>query len=241
MGYTQGLLATGERIVRQEHQHPFVLVWDSRGGILALVLAIVIVVLRAVANLTGTGADILGYAALALLVIGLGLVAWSWLKYRNEEFVVTNRRIIHARGVINKEASDSALEKINDANLKESIFGRMFGFGDLEVDTASEAGIERLRMLRDPKGYKKAMLDAKRELEIDVSRAAYPVPTQPAAPTYAPPPAYAPAPPPAALANDHMSSDEVASAVDRLGELRDKGLISPEEFEAKKTELLRRL
>jgi uncharacterized membrane protein YdbT with pleckstrin-like domain len=237
MSYTDGLLATGERIVKREHQHPFVLIWDSRGGILALVLALAIVIINIATGPHGTDGffTVLGYLTLILVVVGLALVAWSYLKYRNEEFVVTNRRIIHARGVINKEASDSALEKINDANLKESLFGRMFGFGDLDVDTASEAGIERLRMLRDPKDYKIAMLNAKRELEIDVSRAAYPVPAQ------APAPAYAPAPPPAAPVNDHMSSDEVASAVDRLGELRDKGLITPEEFEAKKKELLERL
>jgi hypothetical protein len=81
------------------------------------------------------------------------------------------------------------------------------------------------------------MLDAKRELEIDVNRSAFPAAQAPQAP--AAPPAYAP--PPAAPVHDHMSSDEVASAVDRLGELRDKGLISPEEFEAKKRELLERL
>ena len=234
MSYTDGLLATGERIIRREHQHPFVLIWDSRGGILGLILALGILIIKMVSGGTGLFFDILGYLALILLVVGLALILWSWLRYRNEEFVVTNRRIIHARGVVNKEASDSALEKINDANLKESIFGRMFGFGDLEVDTASEAGIERLRMLRDPKEYKKAMLDAKRELEIDVNRSSYPAPQAAAAP-----PAYAP--PPAAPVHDHMSSDEVASAVDRLGELRDKGLISPEEFEAKKKELLERL
>lgn len=237
MSYTDGLLATGERIIRREHQHPFVLIWGSRGGILGLILALAILIVKAVSGGTGTLFDLLGYLALALVVVGLLLIVWSWLKYRSEEFVVTNRRIIHARGVINKEASDSALEKINDANLKESIFGRMFGFGDLEVDTASEAGIERLRMLRDPKGYKIAMLDAKRELEIDVNRSAFPAPQAPQAPVA--PPVYAPQP--AAPVHDHMSSDEVASAVDRLGELRDKGLISPEEFEAKKKELLERL
>ena len=237
MSYTEGLLATGEHVVKREHQHPFVLIWDSRGGILALIAALGILIIKAVSGGTGAFFDILGYLALILLVAGLLLVLWSWLKYRNEEFVVTNRRIIHARGVINKEASDSALEKINDANLKESLFGRMFGFGDLEVDTASEAGIERLRMLRDPKDYKKAMLDAKRELELDVSRSGYAAPQA----GYAAPQAPAAPTPPAAPVQDHMSSDDVAAAVDRIGELRDKGLISPDEFEAKKKELLDRL
>ena len=79
----------------------------------------------------------------ALIVLG-----WAYLRYRNEEYVITSRRIIHAEGVINKKSSDSSLEKINDAVLTQSIFGRIFGFGDLDVLTASESGIERLRMLR---------------------------------------------------------------------------------------------
>ena len=54
--------------------------------------------------------------------------------------MITTRRIIHAEGVINKQATDSSLEKINDAILTESVFGRIFGFGDLEVLTASESG-----------------------------------------------------------------------------------------------------
>ena len=37
------------------------------------------------------------------------------------------------------------------------------------------------------------------------------------------------------------TADEVADALARLGDLRDKGIISPEEFEAKKAELLGRL
>ena len=138
--------------------------------------------------------DILGWVTLLLFVAGLVMLVWGWLRYRNEEYVITNRRIIHAEGVINKKATDSSLEKINDAILTESIFGRMFGFGDLEVLTASETGIERLRMLRDAKTFKKAMLDAKHELEIDLARPTMPPLRTTAEPTAAPEPAPAPAP-----------------------------------------------
>jgi hypothetical protein len=55
--------------------------------------------------------------------------------------------------------------------LTQSIFGRMFGFGDLEILTASETGISRLRMLRQPDDFKRAMLDAKHELELELSGA----------------------------------------------------------------------
>ena len=94
---------------------------------------------------------------------------------------------------MNKRSADSSLEKINDAVLDPVVFGRMFGYGDLEILTASESGISRLRMLREADDFKRAMLDAKHELEYGaVGRAAVAVAAAPAAP---PDPTRAAAPP----------------------------------------------
>ena len=239
MAYVDGLLADGERVVRRARQHWFIMVWNARWAVAALILAIVGGVIRLLnVNDSGMLMTILGWIVLALLLIGIVSFAWGWVIYRSTEFVITNRRIIQTSGVINKRASDSSLEKINDAILTESIFGRMFGFGNLEVLTASESGIEMLRMLTDAKEFKKAMLDAKHELEIDLVR-----PTMAPMRAEAPVPVPAPAPAPAAPVHtpEIDTPEEVADAVARIGELRDKGLITPEEFEAKKQELLGRL
>ena len=267
MSYTDSLLASGERILRRDRQHWFILVGNARFGIVALVIAIVLLLIRVTTGATGVVMDLLGWITLILFVGGLIALGWSWLEYQNEEYTVTSRRLIHSEGVVNKKASDWSLEKINDAILSEGWAGRVFGFGDLEVLTASEHPNEVLRMLRDAKSFKKAMLEAKHELEIELGRptmpplraagdtgmaAPGPSPMAPAAPappapaTVAPaapapaPAAPAPAapagPPPAA-----MSGDEVTAALGRLGDLRDRGIVTPEEFEAKKRELLGRL
>ena len=243
MSYADSLLASGERMVRKAHQHWFILLWRARWAMLGLVIGIVLLILR-VMNF-GAGSDllwtILGWLMLILLVIGLASLAWGWFRYQSEEYIITNRRLIHTEGVINKKASDSSLEKINDAVLVESVFGRMFGFGNLEVLTASESGIDLLRMLRDAKDFKKAMLEAKHELEIELTRPTMP-PVRGSEPT-AVPAAAAPAPaaPTPAPTPEIDTADEVADALARLSDLRDKGVISPEEFEAKKAELLGRL
>lgn len=241
MGYSDSMLASGERIMLRQHQHWFILIANARFGILAIVGAVLLLILRAVVNGSGTLWDVLGWVTVVLFVGGLVMLAWSYLRYQNEEYIITNRRIIHAEGVINKKATDSSLEKINDLAITESIFGRIFGFGDLDILTASETGIERLRMIHDAMDFKKAMLDAKHELEIDIARPTMPpIRTEPpAAPTPAPVPVPAPAPvapPPAA-----MEPGEVTAALDRLADLRDRGIVTPEEFEAKKAELLERL
>jgi hypothetical protein len=114
----------------------------------------------------------------------------------------------------------------------------MFGFGDLDILTASESGISRLRMLRQPDDFKRAMLDAKHDLELELS-GARPLPS-PALRT-APTPTPASAPASTARPASPMSADDVTRTLASLADLRDRGAISADEYEAKKAELLRRL
>lgn len=255
MSYVDTMLAGGERILRRERQHWLVLLWGSRIALGAMGLAVALLVIRAVSDASGAFMDALGILTFVLFAGGLAVLFWNVLRYRNEEYVITSRRIIHSEGVINKRATDSSLEKINDAILTESVFGRILGFGDLDVLTASESGIERLRMLRNAKAFKKAMLEAKHELELEVSRPVMPparvggaVAAQEAG-RDAPANVAAVGGPEGAVGvgavggspRSAMTSDEVTTALARLGDLRDRGVLTPEEFEAKKRELLDRL
>jgi len=242
VSYADSLLASGERTIRVAHQHWFVLIWRARWAILAIIIAALAGGFAALNANTGPLWTVLGYVVLALLVIGVASFIYGLLTYRAQEFVITSRRIIHTEGVINKRATDSSLEKINDAVLTESLFGRIFGFGDLEVLTAAESGIERLDKLRDAKEFKKAMLEAKHELELELTRPVMPPmrsttasATVADAPT-GPVPTPAPEPAPAA-----MTADDVTKALAGLADLRDRGAVTPEEYEAKKAELLARL
>jgi len=237
MAYLDKRLATGEAPLRREHQHWFVLAADARYAFIAWILAAAVWLLSGV--LPEEIRSALGWIIVALVIGGLLYLGWQILRWQNEEFVVTSRRVLQTQGVINKQVVDSSLEKINDAILTESIFGRIFGFGDLEILTASESGISRLRMLRDADGFKRAMLDAKHELELELS-GARPMPG-PAIRT-GPPAQPAPAPAaPAAEPAPKMSADEITRTLASLADLRDRGAISADEYEAKKADLLHRI
>jgi hypothetical protein len=271
MSYADQLMSTGERIHLRDRQHWFVLIWAGRYGWLAILLSIVLLILGSQIDPTGaagTFRQLVGLGTAALLIGGILDLVWEALKYRNQEYVLTNRRVIQVGGVINKHSTDSSLEKINDAALTQSVFGRMFGFGDLDILTAAETGIDRFRMIHDPIGFKRAILDAKHEYEQDMNRGPAPVspplratpesrPVErplpprdpdetsstavgagvpPAGPAVAPP-----RPPEASPGPPRMSGDEVTRTLASLADLRDRGAISPEEFEAKKSELLARL
>ena len=243
MGYADGLLSTGERVVHREKQHWFVFIWGARYTILAVIVAVVLLVLKN--NLGQPWQDILNYVAIALFVGGLAVLLWTILQFLNLEYVLTNRRVIEVSGVLNKKSTDSSLEKINDAVLTQSIFGRIFGFGDLDVLTASESGISRFRMLVQPVEFKRAMLDAKHEYERDISgsgfagspplRAASPMPGEP------PTDETVSTPLPAAQPATPLTQEEVTRTLNALADLRDRGAISPDEFERKKQDLLGRL
>jgi hypothetical protein len=262
MSYADGLLSTGERITYRNKQHPFVFIWGARYAILALIIAVLAFWLGGNLSTDGIGGStrtILGWITLILFVGGIAVAVWTGLRYINQEYVLTNRRVIQVEGVLNRNSTDSSLEKINDAVLSQSVFGRMFDFGDLTVLTASEAGIDKMHMLRKPIAFKKAMLDAKHEFEVDMERAGWqpspPIRDTPVAPvaaaatapggaaaTGAPGPVASPAPSaPSAPSAPRADPDEVTRTLANLADLRDRGAITPEEYEQKKADLLSRL
>ena len=253
MSYADGLLSTGERIAHREKQHWFVFIWGAKIAVGAILLGLVLLVLSQ--NLATDQRGFAGIAVAVLVIGGLGVLGWHILRYLNQEYVLTNRRVLQVAGVLNKTSTDSSLEKINDARLSQSVFGRIFGFGDLDILTAAETGVERFRMIRNPVGFKKAMLDAKHEYERDVAGTGF-APSPPLRTDGGPPrPVAAPAPPDPATDGDEtvsagtpgrpptaaLSSDELTRTLSSLADLRDRGAISPEEYERKKADLLSRL
>jgi hypothetical protein len=175
---------------------------------------------------------------------------------------VTNRRLLKVTGILNKRSADSSLEKINDAILSQSIWGRMLNFGNLEILTAADQAVDRYYMLNNPKEFKKTMLTQKHNLETEFFgrmpspplRATTETSAPPPLPApMSPPPAAAPAPPmPMPAAEPHMAPAPMAADEDeesvrvtetlaRLADLRDDGAITAEEYEQKKDELLGRL
>ena len=259
MSYADTLLATNEHIVLRTRQHPIALLRAVLRGLLLWLIAAVILWAVVWFNITGGLQTIASLIALLLFVVGLGQVIWKWLHWWTDEYIVTNRRLLKVGGLLNKESADSSLEKINDAVLTISIFGRLLNYGDLEILTAAEVAVDRYQMLNGAKQFKIAMLDEKHNLEIELSGGSVPsAPLRPAsapapdpgpatipamaadasAPPPAPPPAQAGPPPPAPPADPSL---DVTQTLARLADLRDRGAITPEEYEAKKAELLGRL
>jgi membrane protein YdbS with pleckstrin-like domain len=266
MSYARNLLARGEEVVYESRQHWFAVVARTWLWIVLAVIALAVVIFLVsgaepfVNQTVDQVVTLLAIVGLLLAVGWVGFTLWDW---HNQEWLITTRRVIRAEGVLNKRVTDSSLEKINDAQLDQSMFGRIFGFGTLDILTAAEefnagSNIADFPMIADPIDFKKAMFDQKQMLENPdlapprYQRAAAPAAMQPADPmppragsdrvVVASESAAAPAPPPAAPAADpRPTSEELSATLERLAGLRDKGLITPDEFEAKKAQILERM
>ena len=234
--YADRLLADGERVALRSRQHVLATFIEGRIPWALFILSLLILGLDTRLE-PSAFRDIFGLLALALLVIALVWLGYIYLDWYNQDYLVTNRRVIKVEGILNKRSADSSLEKINDAVLEQSLLGRMLGFGNLDILTAAEQSVDRYRMLSQAQTFKRTMLDEKHKLEQEAFQ--IPAPPLRAAPA-APAPGAAPAPPPAPPSRE-MSSEEITNALGDLADLRDRGAISPEEYEAKKQDLLGRL
>lgn len=229
MAYIDSLLGRDEQILYVARQHIFVLI----ANILTELVLIAVLVAAGVAsnmafsnstsplvgNMTASNLILLICVVISVIVMISGFI--DYLRWNTEQYVVTDRRVIQVRGILNKLVIDSSLEKINDVELRQSLIGRMMNFGTVEILTAStEEGINVMDRIEAPLEFKKAMLDAKHQHERGYG--------------YLDPQGY---PPP----RQALSPADIQRTLEELAALRERGILSPAEFEAKKRELLSRI
>ncbi len=98
------------------------------------------------------------------LLFPIGWFGWEFLQWWAEEYLITTHRVVQTEGLINKHTKDSALEKINDITLNQSVLGRLLGYGDLAIITGSDMGTNMLKRLAKPVEFKKTLLEQKTKL-----------------------------------------------------------------------------
>jgi uncharacterized membrane protein YdbT with pleckstrin-like domain len=206
--YLKNLLGANEKILFTTHQHWLVLLGEI---ITEIVLSIALIVLVSLiwALWVPNVLVALGYLLLIIPLISLTRDVLTWT---NRKYVITNRRVIQLSGFLSKNISDSSLEKVNDVKMNQTFLGRVFDYGDIEILTASELGVNKLTHIGKPIQYKTAMINAKEKLEsVQLSPA-------PARPSAGP-----------------------ADLLTQLDVLRQNGVLTDAEFQAKKAELLKKM
>ena len=105
--------------------------------------------------------DFITWAVVILFLISIVWIPIDLVRWDSRRYVLTNRRAMRVDGVLQKNSIDSSLDQITDIKMQETTFGRLLGYADLTLFTASEAANEEYEQLLDGKQFKIAVMDAK--------------------------------------------------------------------------------
>ncbi|MGH7540259.1 MAG: PH domain-containing protein [Gemmatimonadota bacterium] len=131
------------------------------------------------------------------------------IDWLTSHFVVTSDRIIHRRGFIAKYSMEVPLEAINDVRFDQGVLDRMIGAGTLVVQSASEAGRQVFDHIRNPEMVQKTIYH---QGELNQQRMMG--------------------------GSRGRGGHSATSELERLADLRARGVLTEEEFQAQKRRIL---
>ncbi len=161
------------------------------------------------------GSPLVSLLAAALIVVVLAWFIARYVVWTTTNFVLTSDRLINRSGVFSREGVEIPLERINTVFFRQNLFERMIGAGNLVVESAGEMGRQQFANVRQP-------LDVQNEIYNQMEN------------------------------NENRKFDRVGNnasgsglsipeQIEQLDVLRQRGIISDDEFAVKKTELLNRM
>jgi uncharacterized membrane protein YdbT with pleckstrin-like domain len=174
------------------------------------------------------GAVVLGVLALAffadvplvsILTAGLIITVLVWfvaryLVWQTTNFVITSDRLVTRSGVFSRQGIEIPLERVNTVFFRQSFFERLIGSGELVVESAGELGQQKFSNIKQPLNIQNEIY---RQMEGNENRKFDRV------------------------SRSQPASLSIPDQIEKLDELRQKGILTDAEFNRKKAELLDRL
>lgn len=185
--------------------------WYLIAPVAAFLVTLVVGTFAASAINPGNGSinGLITWAAVVLPILSLLWFVWTFIKWRTTNFVVTTDRLIYREGVVAKKGKEIPLERINDISFNQTVFERMIGAGDLLIESGGEQGQQRFSDIKKPFEVQNLIYKS-----IEQSKA---------------------------RDMDRMAGRRELSMpeqIEKLDELRQKGVITQADFDAKKSQLL---
>lgn len=150
----------------------------------------------------------------------------EYVNWRHNLWSVTNLRIVDETGFFTRYSKESPLDKINNVEYDQSIWGRLFGYGNVDIQTAAEMGETKYMLIHHPKLLKDTITHAQEEYKkLQISNQATQL-AEAIARTNA-------------GAGSAPSQQMIADELDKLFSLLQKGAITEEEYLAQKGKLLK--
>ena len=144
-------LLPGERILVSSSRHWVVLLRPIATTILAVGVSLVILFLL---HLPGELGLLLMLGVVLAGIAVLNLYYWGW---RAHEYVLTDQRVILNEGILSKFSRSIAIDRIQDLTTFQGLWGRTWGFGDIELESAGREGAELLSTVPHPQQLRNAI------------------------------------------------------------------------------------
>ncbi len=100
---------------------------------------------------------------LVILLLTALYPMYEYINWKNNLWCVTNMRVVDESGFFSRNSKESPLDKINNVEYHQSIFGRILGYGDVDIQTAAELGETTYKLIHDPKLLKDTITQAQVE------------------------------------------------------------------------------
>lgn len=162
------------------------------------------------------------------LIITLAVALYplfEYLSWKNNLWCITSVRVVDESGFFTRYSKESPLDKINNVEYDQSIWGRLFGYGNVDIQTAAEMGETTYELIHHPKLLKDTITHAQEEYKKTAINNQAVQLAQAIAATSA-----------ASASTQNMIADELH----KLFELLQKGAITQEEYNRQKSRLLQR-
>jgi membrane protein YdbS with pleckstrin-like domain len=151
MGYVDSVLQPGEEVIARTRVHGW-FIW--RHTVLLLILAVIIAGFGAAE--TNDPQKALFASAAVAVVLALLLAIGPAITRATTELAVTNRRVIHKRGLIRRHTIEMSRAQVESVDVDQGVLGRMLGYGDVTVHGTGTT-FEPFRFIADPLRFRSAI------------------------------------------------------------------------------------
>jgi uncharacterized membrane protein YdbT with pleckstrin-like domain len=154
----------------------------------------------------------INWAAVIAPLLAALFFLWKWLAWNRDQLVLTSQRLISRTGFVAKSTMEIPLDRINNISCTQSVGERVTGSGDLIVESGGESGRAVFANMSKP-------VDIQREIYRQIERNQ-------------------------ARDMDRMAGSRplsIPEQIEKLDDLRQRGVINQAEFDAKKQQLLDQL
>src|SRR5438309_257527 len=132
-------LGPGERVIYLTRRHPVVLLFPAALWFMALILGF-----GAGLSYRPDGRAELSYLGAAIILSGSVFLVCKICQWWQTRYVLTSDRILVVQGTLSRRVNGLLLRSVLDTTYDRTLAGRLFGYGDLELNLCGQLGSRRL-------------------------------------------------------------------------------------------------